>query len=148
MKDDEIPQSAEDLRVWLRQLKDESEMSFEQIGQAISDTPRNIKRWMPDAKKPTVPSGAVILRLLSALGVKLDPPQPGSLKATNAKIEEVRQIVDRIEAMLQRERSDGLTEAEKIGQAQRGEEEARPLLDSLDPPEPPRRTQDAGGTQG
>lgn len=102
----EPPAEAREIADWLRTLKDESGLSFAAIAQAVGEEQRNVTRWMPDKGRVVIPGGASLLRLLSALGVRLEPPAPDTAKAVNAKIEELRVIVDRIDQMLQVLRSE------------------------------------------
>lgn len=91
---DDVPQDSAALRDWLRVLKADSELSFEEIGQAIGEESRNVKRWLRATGKPTLPTGDVILRLLSSLGVTFTPPLPNSLKSVNQAIDELRAQID------------------------------------------------------
>lgn len=100
----EIPQNSDDLRSWLRELKDLSGLSFEELGQAIEEPPRNLKRWLRAEGKATLPSGDVILRLLSALGVTFNPPAPVTLRALSSLTAEIRAGVAEVDEILRRER--------------------------------------------
>lgn len=93
----EVPQDAAALRDWLRELKDESQLSFEQIGQSIGEEARSVKRWLRASGNPTLPSGDVILRLLSALGVTFQPSPPRQMKAVNEQIDQLRKWLEESE---------------------------------------------------
>lgn len=106
----EPPVNTHELRDWLRSLKDASGMSYKAIAQAVGEDPRNVTRWM-STKNPTVPAGDAMLRLLSCLGVTMEPPEPETVKATNARIDELKTIVARIDRALEILRAEGLEEA-------------------------------------
>lgn len=94
--DTEPPSTAEDLRDWLRALKKQSRLSFDDLAQATGESARNIKRWMTAEGDPVIPSGDALLKLLAALGVTLSDPPPHSVSAVNR---ELQRISDMLEAV-------------------------------------------------
>lgn len=88
-----VPTTAHEIRDWLRALKKDSGLSFAQIAEAIGEDERNVKRWMTVSNEPVLPRGDVVLKLLSALGVTLTPPAPGSVLALNAQLQRVTQFL-------------------------------------------------------
>lgn len=103
-------ESASGLRDWLRDLKEASGLSFAAIGQAIGEEERNVKRWMTVTGRPVVPGGDVLLRLLTALGVRFEPAPPEPLRALTAQIAELREMVASIDGWI-----------EELGEAEGGE---------------------------
>lgn len=95
------PTTAEDLRDWLRELKEASGLSYAEIAKAIGEEERNVKRWMTVSKRPVLPRGDVVLRLLSALGVRMTPPAPGSVIAMNAQIGELRGLLATVDQLIE-----------------------------------------------
>ena len=91
----EPPSSAQQLRDWLRKLKEASELSYSDISRSIGDEQRNVKRWMdPSADKPTTPMGDALLRTLDTLGVTVEPPPPAAVSLSLAgEVREIRKVV-------------------------------------------------------
>jgi transcriptional regulator with XRE-family HTH domain len=96
---DHIPHTAEELRGWLRDLKDQSGSSFSDIARAIGEEERVVKRWMTVAAKPSIPRGDALLRLLDYFDVKLTPPAPRDVALSlMGEIREVQETVRRLES--------------------------------------------------
>jgi transcriptional regulator with XRE-family HTH domain len=80
-----------DLRAWLRELREAAGLTQEELAAAIGTDRRNVHRWEVAGHDP---GGTMLLRLLSALGVRIEPPPPGGVpRAVNA---ELRELDDRI----------------------------------------------------
>lgn len=97
----EAPSTAHEIRDWLRSLKEASALSYAEIAAAINEEERNVKRWMTVSKEPVLPRGDVVLKLLSALGVRFTPPAPGSVVALNAQIGEMRGLLATVDMLLE-----------------------------------------------
>lgn len=76
---------------WLRRLRESAGLSREELAAAIGTDRRNIYRWEIEGHDP---GGSVLIRLLSAVGVRLDPPPPGALAAVNAELRSLRARID------------------------------------------------------
>jgi transcriptional regulator with XRE-family HTH domain len=111
----EAPTETEKLHEWLRALKDQSGLSFAAIAQAIGEEERNVKRWIPDKAQPKVPLGDTMLRLLSALGVTLNPPPPETVRAVNAKVEELRWLLAETKDLIRTARAEAERERVSLG---------------------------------
>ena len=110
---------------WLKELRERARLSQKAAGAALGVDDRAIRRW--EAK--TIPSGDVLLRLLSAYGVRLDPPPPANVpRAVNAELAELRQKVSESNAELAQMFSDRLEEALRL---------ARELPAEAPPEQPP-----------
>lgn len=72
---------------WLRQLREEAGLTREELAAAVGTDRRNIYRWEVEGHDP---SGSVLLRLLSALGVRVEPPPPAAVRAVNEELLELR----------------------------------------------------------
>jgi len=79
--------SGGELSGWLRQLREGSGLTREELAAATGTDRRNIYRWEVEGHDP---SGTVLLRLLSALGVRLEPPPPGAMRALNEELRDLR----------------------------------------------------------
>jgi len=54
---------------------------------AVGTDKRNIRRWEVDGHDP---SGTMLLRILTAVGARVEPPQPGETpRAVNAELREL-----------------------------------------------------------
>jgi transcriptional regulator with XRE-family HTH domain len=82
-----------DLRTWLRELREASGLSQEALATAVGTDRRNIHRWEVQGHDP---GGSALLRVLSALGVKIEPPPPiGVPRAVNAELRELHEELQR-----------------------------------------------------
>jgi transcriptional regulator with XRE-family HTH domain len=73
-----------DLRRWLRELREAAGLTQEELAAAVGTDRRNVHRWEVGGHDP---GGTMLLRLLSALGVTIDPPPPqGVVRAVNAEL--------------------------------------------------------------
>lgn len=79
--------SARELSGWLRQLREQAGLTREELAAAVGTDRRNIYRWEMEGHDP---SGTILLRLLSALGVRLEPPAPAALRAVNEELRALR----------------------------------------------------------
>jgi transcriptional regulator with XRE-family HTH domain len=92
------PRSDRELADWLRGLKDASGASYADIGRAIGEEERTVKRWMPKTGHPTVPSGDALLKLLDYFGVTLTPPAPRAVALSlMGELRELREAIVRLE---------------------------------------------------
>lgn len=74
-----------DLRRWLRELRQAAGLTQEELAAAVGTDRRNVHRWEVGGHDP---GGTMLLRLLSALGVSVDPPPPpGVIRAVNAELQ-------------------------------------------------------------
>ena len=88
------PTDPGDLRSWLRQLREAAGLSQEALAAAVGTDRRNIHRWEVQGHDP---GGTALLRVLSALGVELMPPPPGSIpRALNAELADLRNEIRRV----------------------------------------------------
>lgn len=71
----QVPQTAAELRDWLRGLKEETGASYADIARGVGEDERVVKRWMT-GKQPSVPRGDSLLRLLDYFGVSINPAAP------------------------------------------------------------------------
>lgn len=95
---EKVPQTATELRDWLRGLKEQSGSSYADIARAIKEEERVVKRWMT-GEKPSVPRGDSLLRLLDYLGVTLTPPAPRQVALSlMGEIRDVQETLHRIES--------------------------------------------------
>jgi transcriptional regulator with XRE-family HTH domain len=84
----------DELRTWLRQLRTASGLSQEALAAAVGTDRRNIHRWEVQGHDP---GGSALLRVLSALGVIIEPPPPGSApRAVNAELRELHEELQRV----------------------------------------------------
>lgn len=72
------PSTPDELRDWLRHLKERSGASFAEIARSIGEEERTVKRWMTGAQ-PVVPRGDSLLKLLDFFGVAISPPPPDAI---------------------------------------------------------------------
>jgi transcriptional regulator with XRE-family HTH domain len=80
-----------DLRRWLRELREAAGLTQEELAVAVGTDRRNVHRWEVGGHDP---GGTMLLRLLSALGVTIEPPPPpGVVGAVNA---ELRSLGDQV----------------------------------------------------
>lgn len=79
--------SGGELSGWLRQLREQAGLTREELAAAVGTDRRNIHRWEVEGHEP---SGSVLLRLLSALGVRVEPPPPGAVRALSEELRELR----------------------------------------------------------
>jgi transcriptional regulator with XRE-family HTH domain len=87
------PSDPDDLRSWLRQLREASGLSQEALASAVGTDRRNIHRWEVQGHDP---GGSALLRVLSALGVRIEPPPPtGIPRAVNAELHELQEELRR-----------------------------------------------------
>jgi transcriptional regulator with XRE-family HTH domain len=85
---------SDDLRAWLRQLREASGLSQEALATAVGTDRRNIHRWEVQGHDP---GGSALLRVLSALGVRIEPPPPtGIPRAVNAELHELQDELRRV----------------------------------------------------
>jgi transcriptional regulator with XRE-family HTH domain len=83
-----------DLRTWLRELREAAGLSQEALATAVGTDRRNIHRWEVQGHDP---GGSALLRVLSALGVRIEPPPPtGVPRAVNAELRELQAELDRV----------------------------------------------------
>jgi transcriptional regulator with XRE-family HTH domain len=76
-----------DLRAWLRELREAAGLTQEELAAAVGTDRRNVHRWEVAGHDP---GGTMLLRLLSALGVRIEPPLPGGVpRAVNAELREL-----------------------------------------------------------
>ncbi|MGH3105275.1 MAG: helix-turn-helix transcriptional regulator [Gaiellaceae bacterium] len=75
---------------WLRELREASGLSQEALAGAVGTDRRNIHRWEVQGHDP---GGSTLLRVLSALGVRLEPPPRNGAKAVNAELRELQSRV-------------------------------------------------------
>jgi transcriptional regulator with XRE-family HTH domain len=79
--------SGGELSGWLRQLREQAGLTREELAAAVGTDRRNIHRWEVEGHEP---SGSVLLRLLSALGVRLEPPPPGAVRSLMEELLDLR----------------------------------------------------------
>jgi transcriptional regulator with XRE-family HTH domain len=78
---------ATDLRHWLRELRISSGLSQEELAAAVGTDRRNIRRWELEGHDP---NGSMLIAVLEALGVRIEPPPPGGGPgAVNARLQEL-----------------------------------------------------------
>ena len=88
------PYDPDDLRSWLRQLREASGLSQEALASAVGTDRRNIHRWEVQGHDP---GGTALLRVLSALGVQLVPAPPASIpRALNAELRDLQEALRRV----------------------------------------------------
>lgn len=76
---------------WLRELREGAGMSQVDAAAATGTEVRSIRRW---ENAGDAPSGPVLLRLLSAYGVAIEPAPPAALpRAVNAEVQRLRDDV-------------------------------------------------------
>jgi transcriptional regulator with XRE-family HTH domain len=76
-----------DFRRWLRELRESAGLSQEELAAAVGTDRRNIRRWESEGHDP---SGTVLLMVLEALGVQIQPPPPdGSPGPVNTRLQEL-----------------------------------------------------------
>jgi transcriptional regulator with XRE-family HTH domain len=94
-----------EFRNWLRELRVNAGLSQESLAEAVGTDRRNIRRWEVEGHDP---GGTALLRILSAVGVDLQPQPPtGIPKALSAEIRDLTRRVDDLEQRLT-ERNDAL----------------------------------------
>jgi transcriptional regulator with XRE-family HTH domain len=83
--------------MWLRELREASGLTQEELASAVGTDRRNVHRWEVAGHDP---GGTMLLRLLSALGVRLEPPPPGGVpRAVNAELNDLEgRLADAAEA--------------------------------------------------
>ena len=96
----------DELRDYLRRLKDEAGLSFASIAAAIGEDERTVKRWF-ELKDPKVPRGDALLRLLPALGVRVEPSPDGAPQPINIELRELRNIVAHAAALIEQRAAEG-----------------------------------------
>jgi transcriptional regulator with XRE-family HTH domain len=79
--------SGRELSGWLRQLREQAGLTREELAAAVGTDRRNIYRWEVEGHDP---SGSVLLRLLSALGVRVEPAPPAEMRAVNEELLDLR----------------------------------------------------------
>jgi transcriptional regulator with XRE-family HTH domain len=85
-------------RTWLRELRQNAGLSQEELAEAVGTDRRNIRRWEVEGHDP---GGTALLRILSAVGVVLQPPLPdGVPKALSAEIRDVARRLSDLEERL------------------------------------------------
>jgi transcriptional regulator with XRE-family HTH domain len=86
-----------ELREWLRQLREQAGLTREELAVAVGTDRRNIYRWEVEGHDP---GGTILLRLLTALGVRIKPsPKGTSVRALNAELRELQaRVADAVEA--------------------------------------------------
>jgi transcriptional regulator with XRE-family HTH domain len=79
--------------MWLRELREASGLTQEELATAVGTDRRNVHRWEVAGHDP---GGTMLLRLLSALGVRLEPPPPAGVpRAVNEELSGLeRRITD------------------------------------------------------
>jgi transcriptional regulator with XRE-family HTH domain len=83
-----------DLRTWLRELRQAAGLSQEALASAVGTDRRNIHRWEVQGHDP---GGTALLRVLSALGVRIEPPPPAGIpRAVNAELHELQEELRRV----------------------------------------------------
>jgi transcriptional regulator with XRE-family HTH domain len=83
-----------DLRSWLRELREAAGLSQEALAAAVGTDRRNIHRWEVQGHDP---GGTALLRVLTALGVRIEPPPPeGVPRAVNAELRELQAELARV----------------------------------------------------
>jgi transcriptional regulator with XRE-family HTH domain len=94
-----------EFRAWLRELREDAGLSQEALAEAVGTDRRNIRRWEVEGHDP---GGTALLRILSAVGVELQPPLPAGVpKALSAEIRDLGRRLDELEQRLG-ERHDAL----------------------------------------
>jgi transcriptional regulator with XRE-family HTH domain len=75
-------------REWLRELRERAGLTQDELALAVGTDRRNIRRWEVEGHDP---SGTMLLRVLSALGVELVPgaagAAPGAVNAELARLQ-------------------------------------------------------------
>jgi transcriptional regulator with XRE-family HTH domain len=80
-----------DLRSWLRELREAAGLTQEELAAAVGTDRRNVHRWEVAGHDP---GGTMLLRLLSALGVRIEPPPPGGVpRAVNIELRDLHERV-------------------------------------------------------
>jgi transcriptional regulator with XRE-family HTH domain len=78
-------------RHWLRELRERSGLTQEQLAQSVGTDRRNIRRWEVEGHDP---AGSVLVRILDAVGVELVPAPPeGGPRAVNAELRELAAVL-------------------------------------------------------
>ena len=92
--------STGELAGWLRQLREQAGLTRDELAAAAGTDRRNVYRWEMEGHEP---SGSALLRLLSALGVHVEPPPPGAMRAVNEEVVELRaDLREAVEALAAR----------------------------------------------
>lgn len=81
-----------------------------ELAQASTVATRTVQRW----ENGETEKGAEVVRVLTALGVKLDPPAPDAVRALNSLGSEIRSALREMEAMLLRAREAEAAERESL----------------------------------
>jgi transcriptional regulator with XRE-family HTH domain len=105
-----LPEDAHALGAWLADLRDAAQLTQAELGQAAGVATRTIQRWEAGTHAPVD-----VIRVLTALGVRLDPPEPSEVRAINATVaalEDQLRSVDR--ALMQAKVADGAPNQQEL----------------------------------
>jgi transcriptional regulator with XRE-family HTH domain len=115
-----------DLRDYLRSLKDAAGLSFADLAEATGEEERTVKRWFE--REPKVPRGDALLRLLGALGVRVEPAPDGYPGAVNAELRALRNMIAHAADLL---RQGSGADAERIAALERRLEELGETVETV-----------------
>jgi transcriptional regulator with XRE-family HTH domain len=97
---------------WLTQLRSRAGLSQAKAAEAVATEERNIRRW---EKGGAAPGGLMLLRLLSAYGVRLDPlPPSGVPRAINDELMRIVVYIDDLASYLREHLADQHKETMKM----------------------------------
>lgn len=92
----EIPDDARGLGEWLAHQREAAGLTQAQLAQNAGVSARTVQRWESGKHAP-----ADVIRVLTALGVRLDPPAPDSVTALNVTLEKIGATLNSVEGRLE-----------------------------------------------
>jgi transcriptional regulator with XRE-family HTH domain len=90
-----IPDEGRAFGVWLAELREAAGLTQFDLSQAAGVSARTIQRWESGTHAPVD-----VVRVLTALGVQLDPPAPAAIQALNTQVAQLQKMLAAIEATM------------------------------------------------
>lgn len=92
-----IPDDALALGAWLAEQREATSLTQAELAQAAGVATRTVQRWEAGEHAPVD-----VIRVLTALGVKLEPKAPEEVRALNAAIGEVADLIGNLDVIYEK----------------------------------------------
>lgn len=92
-----IPEDARALGAWLAEQRETANLTQAELAQAAGVATRTIQRWEGGTHAPID-----VIRVLTALGVKMTPSAPEKVRALNAAVSDVAELIGNLDQMYEK----------------------------------------------
>lgn len=90
-----IPDDGRALGAWLAEQREASGLTQAELAQAAGVATRTIQRWEAGAHAPVD-----VIRVLTALGVRMDPREPEQVRALNSAVGDVAKLLGGLDDLM------------------------------------------------